>query len=264
MLETKKLTMAFLARSSKKFRELAFFLVHILSPRKIHNKESISKVYSIFILCLVSLFCFFPTAHADEKRLPFKGYGSYFPQFKLFCEAIHQDGRGEYLSKTALLFSERDTGCEACRPLFQTIVQTCKAPPKKKEISKVTKKPEEATGETDGEKTVPPTPTATPLPILNREPSALVIDRSVRLFNQIAEDKNINERSVPALYKLFFVLNDNHSATAAEKEYFDILQSFVMPLFAELQNKSSSTEPNEHGSSNEAASGEHLESLFDQ
>jgi hypothetical protein len=262
MLERKKLTMAFLARSSKKFRELAFFLVHILSPRKIHSKESISKVYSIFILSLVYLFCFFPTAHADEKRLPFKGYGRYFPQFKLLCEAIHQDGRGEYLSKTALLFSERDTGCEACRPLFQTIVQTCKVPLKKIALSKVTKKPEDATSETDGGETVPPTPT--PLPILNREPSALVIDRSVRLFNQIAEDKNINERSVPALYKLFFVLNDSHSATAAEKEYFDILQSFVLPLFADVQNKSTATEDKKSGSSGEKKSEEHLESLFVQ
>ena len=208
---------------------------------------------------IIVLLCSFYTASlfAEQKKGPFKGYGAYFPQIKLLCQAVIEDGRGEYVSKTAIAFSDRDPGCEACRPLMQAIAQNCKAP-----IAKKTPLPKVTAVEEDPSAPVP-TPTVVPIQNHSREPSTLVIQRALTLFSKVAEDDLINVQSKQALSRLFFVLTDASRSTEAEHDYFDTLQAFVMPLFeTEELTKQAKVASEEEVSPK--VKDQHLNSLFDQ
>lgn len=233
----------------------------------LQRKLYICNVVLLVLLSWVSLSPAF--VYGQEKKLPFKGYSNLTPQFRSLCDAINEDGRGDFLVQSAAAYAERDIACEACRPLMKTIMQNCK-----RYAPKVTPTPkghghaaahEDPPAEAlpEGEAPPPPTPTPTPTPVPgpNREPSPVAIDRAVRLFTAIAEDKLISEKSIPAIYRLFFILTDPSRTTPGQREYFDILQTYVLPIF-EAKKKESGKQ--QDGSPLEKKkSSEHLQSLFE-
>lgn len=231
----------------------------------LRKKLYMSHVVLLVLLSWVSLSPAF--VYGQEKKLPFKGYSSLTPQFRSLCDAMHEDGRGDFLVQSAAAYSERDIGCEACRPLMKTIMQSCKryAPKVKPTPKGHATAHEEAPAEAvpEGEAPPPPTPTPTPTPVPgpNREPSPLVLDRAVRLFTAIAEDKLISEKSIPAIYRLFFILTDPSRTTPGQREYFDILQSYVLPIFE--AKKKDSAKQHEASPKEMKKSSEHLQSLFE-
>ena len=199
------------------------------------------------------------TAKKSSKpaSLPFKGYGKYFSLIKSTCEAISADGRSTFLVDTAKSLSERDVTCEACRPLMQAITQNCKVLVKKVEKKTATPTPLAA----DAAAATAPVPTVPPAVAGQREPSALVVDRIVSLFSQIASDPDIAEPTRVALQRLFFTLTDRSRATEAGKEYFDTLQSFIFPLFKSSHQAAGTSAKR---AADPAAHEKKLNSLFDQ
>ena len=197
-------------------------------------------------------------APLSKKNVPFRGYGKFFSNIKKFCEAMAEDGRADFFSSTAKEFSDRDVACDACRPLFQAFAQNCAA--KKFEVRVKGKSLRAVSSSEDGEEKKS---TAAPVPtpfLLQREPSALCLDRGVRLFSDISEDEILAQKTKVALQKLFFILDDKSRGTTATREYFSTLSGFILPLFSQAN----AYKENHTSTSEVKASHEQLGSLFDE
>jgi hypothetical protein len=199
-----------------------------------------------------------------KRKGPFKGYGKQASQFKKLCEAIAADDRLEFLVSSAKQFSDRDPACEACRNFMQSFTNNCKtlstsAKPEKskKETKSASENPEE----------IQPTPTAVPK-VAQREPSALVIDRAVRLFDNIASDDDLRDKTLQAVNKLKFVLLDKNRSTVASREYYDNLFTYIYEVFEQYSSKKANSSSDEDLARqlepSEDQKNQHLESLFDQ
>ena len=200
-----------------------------------------------------------------KRKGPFKGYGKQANQFKKLCEAIAADDRLDFLVSTAKQFSDRDPACEACRNFMQSFTTNCKT------VSSTTVKIEKSKKEskTESEHTEDVTPTPTPVPkVSQREPSALVIDRAVRLFDNIASDDDLRDKTLQAVNKLKFVMQDKNRSTQASREYYDNLFTYIYEVFEQYSSNKSKNKQNsdisEQMQPTEDQKNQHLESLFDQ
>ncbi len=196
--------------------------------------------------------------HSIKKKGPFKGYGKYFSSFKLLCDAINQDHRVDILVKNAKEFSDRDPNCPACRPFMQAITTNCKFFPKKETSSKKIKEKSQKDIEQDDPNLEPQTPTAMPI-IPQIDPSALVIDRAVKLFESIALDEDIREPTKQALNKLKFVLFDKTRSTNTSRIYYDTLFSYIYLCFDQHKNSKQAIQDNGYNNSDSLAN---VDSLF--
>lgn len=180
------------------------------------------------VFIIVVSFSTHVTAESVKQR-PFKGFAAFHSQFKSLCQGLEADGRLAKLLELAKAYSERDAMCESCRPLLKQFQTSCGSLVRTSKEKSSKKKKVEEPAEVVEEVSAEPTPTPTPLPyIIQREPSALVIDRIAQLFGKIAEDEAINIRSLPAIQKLIFILRDKNSVQpGAEAEYFDIFCEYV-------------------------------------
>lgn len=170
---------------------------------------------------------------AVKKKMTFKGYGTLRGGFRAICEGLREDGRIEVIANILKSHSERDPFCGACRPLFRTFQSECnfvigKSKPKRSLVKKKVEEPVE------DEESVEPTPMPT-IPVPQREPSAVLIDRVSRVFNGIADDEAINHESVDAIAKLAFLLQDKNRMKGAEAEYFSIFVSYISAPFEGIQ-----------------------------
>lgn len=176
----------------------------------------------------------------NDQTGPFKGYGRYQKKFVSLCEAMQEDGRLEYLVSTARAFSERDITCEACRPLYQTFTSSCGRIVLASQISQnvPTSKSKKKATQTELPEVNHELVTPTKIPYaLQREPSALVIDRATRLFADIAEDKDLLAKTKQALDKLSFIMLDKSRTTVRSREYYTQFFSYIMPFFEEKEIK---------------------------
>ena len=171
-------------------------------------------------------------AEGPPKR-PFKGYGSYAPDFHAICTAIADDGRLSKLLEVTKAHSERDPECDSCRPLMQQFSISCGSVIKPPKLPKKEAKPADTEVPADD---ATPTPTATATPYPNqREPSTVTLDRITQLFSKVAEDKDSNVRAIPGIQKLIFLLRDKHvMKPGAEADYFDELAEYMYAPFADL------------------------------
>lgn len=212
-----------------------------------------------------------------KRKGPFKGYGKQGTQFKKLCEAIKADDRLEILVDSAKEFSDRDPACEACRNFMQSFTNNCKSlgtikveKTKKDSVHKEIPVDEiEATNEDEStDQAVHPTPTPVPN-LAQREPSALVIDRAVRLFEGIASDEDLRDKTLQALNKLKFVIMDKNRSTQASREYYENLFTYIYSIFQQYESSNNKSSTDQSSSSDQPEvdtqkKSQHLESLFDQ
>jgi hypothetical protein len=181
----------------------------------------------------------------------------YQRDFFRICEALRSEGRAEAVSKIAAKHTSLDKTCVACRPFFMMFSASCKAREAKlwKKKVKATPTPlvsptaeaadqetseqesqDAAAAEEDSEATPLPSPSPTVKVIKpQREMSATVFQEVSSLFTALAADQYINIETCKAVKRLKVYLEQEPSATAAEKEYFAALAALVYAPFEALE-----------------------------
>ncbi len=174
-------------------------------------------------------------------------FAKYRRYFSLMCQGLKADGRSESLFSIMDLNAVPDENCLACRPLLRTIANACKP--------KAIPKP---VGKTDAEgEQLAPAEVVISTPI-QREPNLAVLDSAVRAFGQASDEFKYPAELLKAADRLEFLLTAREGKTVAEREYFDILASYIrLPIKRMIRAHDL------EGTGKPAKSKEELDALFD-
>ena len=169
------------------------------------------------------------------------------------CKVIDEDARGDSFYQIILHLNQRTPLCPGCKPFFAQFDGACK---KKKQLFKIKKQKKE------GEES--PSPSPTPVRVFKqREPNAAAIDLISRIAVALYENdsqRDENSLVVKKMVRAIAELGDGNSQ--GDKEYFDILVSYLNAPFEEYLEARSRSE--QAKPSTKRTSPEDLNSLFPQ
>jgi hypothetical protein len=172
---------------------------------------------------------------------PVFSFGRFEANFRALCEEMEIDGRREVLVAVATReASRKDEACISCRVLWRTVVSACaKLGPKPTPSPKL--KPIKGTptaaaegATTDVVEGDAPTPSPIPTPLTPsvknkpRAPSTTAVDIASRISSAAYEADSGEGGVIVAFRNMVAMVMRSKELTAAEREYYDILFTFMM------------------------------------
>ncbi len=160
-------------------------------------------------------------------------FSRFEPTMRLLCGEMEVDSRRLRLFQLAQTRAKAAQDCPSCRALWRTVVSSCRqGSVEERKPSKAKKKKKTPETETEGDEITPeatPTPEPTPTPIVPaRYPSTAVVDAASRLSNMMYEQDPEKGGIYQALGHVCSTLTGVPDLTAAEKDYFEILSSYLL------------------------------------